>query len=225
MTLFKKYGIVAFIGVVVTGAIAIAFAPPTHFIFGLAYQIKRVLALFLGGLYPIVIRLIEFTPLLILVIGVLLTGLLWGIWRVWRMRRYPLLILFTALIGVNIIFFGTIQFLEVGRLTEPITLCEDYYATAQTGFQVIRYPIETRLRDDAQTFILLTTDGGASWRQIFTAYAVNPQIIGCANIEAGFNEDDSWSVVIEERRGDTIENDIIRYITTDGGNTFERQTP
>ncbi|MCU0479589.1 MAG: hypothetical protein MUE54_00090 [Anaerolineae bacterium] len=225
MIWIRKYGIFAFLGFIITGLFAIAFLPPHHFTFELAYNLKRVLSLFLGIAYALVITLVNITPLSLLLIFVVITALLWGLWQVWRARRYPLLIFVTALIGANILFLGTGNFLDIGRLTAPISICEDYFITGKTGFQVIRYPIEARLRDDAQTFILFSTDNGTTWRQIFTAYAVNPQIAGCDNIEANFNEDTAWSVIFEQRIDNTLQNERIQYQTSDSGNTFVRVNP
>lgn len=225
MNWIKKYGFFAFLGFIVTGLIAIAFSPPHHFTFELAYTLKRILSLFLGIAYSLVITLLNITPLSIILIFISITLFLWGLWQIWRARRYPILIPITALIGANILFLGTGNFLDIGRLTAPIAICEDYFITGKTGFQVIRYPIEARLRDDAQTFILLSTDNGTTWRQLFEMYAVNPQIAGCNNIEAGFNEDTAWSVIFEQRVGNTLTNELIRYQTSDGGNTFERVNP
>jgi hypothetical protein len=222
--MIRKYGIFALIGIVLTVAIAVVLSPPFHVTFVLAYQIKRILALFLGIAYPIFFALYTLTPLSLILIFILITLFFVGIWRVWRARRYPLLIPITALIGANILFIGTSQFLDTGRLTEPLTICEDYFLS-QLTFQVVRYPIEARLRDDAQTFILMSDDNRQTWRQIFTAYAINPQIFGCDNIESSLNDATTWSIIIEERKGNTLDNDIIRYTTTDGGSTFERQNP
>ncbi len=225
MNLIKKYGIYASLGLIITSFIALAFSPPHHFTFELAYSLKRILSLFLGILYAFVTASIQLTPLAFIFILIALTVFFWGIWQLWHRRRYPLLIPITALIGANILFFGTGNFLDIGRLTEPIFLCEDYFITGKTGFQVIRYPIEARLRDDAQTFILLSTDSGQTWRQIFSAYAINPQIVGCDNIMAEFNEDIAWSIIIEQRVDNMLANEIIQYQTQDSGNTFERVNP
>jgi len=225
MSLIKKYGIYVSFGLIITSFIALAFSPPHHFTFELAYNLKRILSLFLGILYALVVILVQLTPLILILILMVLTVFFWWMWQLWRRKHYPLLIPITALIGANILFFGTGNFLDIGRLTEPIPLCEDYFITGKTGFQVIRYPIEARLRDDAQTFILLSTDNGQTWRQIFTAYAINPQIVGCDNILAEFNEDIAWSIIIEQRVDNMLANEIIQYQTQDGGNTFTRMNP
>lgn len=225
MNVIKKYGIYALLGLILTGVIALAFSPPHHFTFELAYSLKRILSLFLGVFYGVVVAIVHLTPFSLTLIFIAITLFFWVMWQLGRKRRYPLLIPITALIGGNILFFGTGNFLDIGRLTEPIVFCEDYFITGKTGFQVIRYPIEARLRDDAQTFILLSTDSGQTWRQIFTAYAINPQIIGCDNIMAEFNEDIAWSIIIEQRIENTLTNEIIQYQTQDGGTTFTRVNP
>ncbi|PJF32697.1 MAG: hypothetical protein CUN52_00305 [Phototrophicales bacterium] len=218
-----KYAIWIVLGGFIIIALAVAFSSPHHVIFPTAHLIKRFWALFLGIFYPLLVSLMTITPLILIIVflGVLVT--IWGLWRLWRARRYPLLIPITALIGANILFFGTGQFLDIGRVVSPIVICQEYRLSPTVTFQIIRYPIEARLRDDAQTFILISRDENRTWRQILTAYTVNPQIGGCAHIQAEFNNDQTWAIILEERRENSLQNDRVRYTTTDGGETFSRE--
>ena len=223
MKYIRQYGFWIVLGIIITVLVAVAFSPAHHFTFSVAYFTKRFFALFLGVFYPLVLNLLEITPLFLIVLFVTITALLWGIWQLWRGRRYPMLILVTTIIGANILFIGTGQFLDMGRVVAPIVICEDYRLSPRVTLQIVRYPIEARLRDDAQTFVLISDDERQTWRQILSAYTVNPQLGGCDHIEAEFNNDQTWSIILQERRDTALQNDVVRYTTTDGGVTFTRE--
>ncbi len=223
MKYIRQYGFWIVLGILITILVAVAFSPAHHFTFSFAYFTKRFFALFLGIFYPLTLSLLAITPLFLVMLFIGITALLWAIWQLWRGRRYPMLILVTTLIGANMLFIGTGHFLDMGRVVAPIVICEDYRLSPRLTLQIVRYPIQARLRDDAQTFVLMSDDGGKTWRQILSAYTLNPQIGGCDPIEAEFNNDQTWSVILEERRGTAFQNDVVRYTTTDGGATFLRE--
>lgn len=223
MRYIKRYGIWIFWGIITAILVVLAFSPAHHFTFSVAYSLKRFFGLFFGILYPAVSTLSTISSFLTLIVSIGMIVIVWGIWRLWRARRYPMLIFVTALIGANILFFGTGHFLDMGRVRELIIICEDYRLSPKVTLQIMRYPIEARLRDDAQTFVLMSDDERRTWRQILSAYAVNPNLGGCDHIQAEFNNDRTWSILLQERRGNTFQNDMVRYTTTDGGLTFTRE--
>lgn len=179
-------------------------------------MLEKVLIVLLGIIYTgAAILPYVLGAAVVAVAGFLLVYLLQVL--VWN-RRWPTLIPLLIVLGVNCIVFSAPGLLFSPNVGSPLSDCELYF-DSQNGVKVIRYPMDIRTDYGEQSFFMVTHDGGATWQQLAQAFAYDPAMLGCQNIE----ERDDMITLIIEQSDVPGELSFIEYMSEDGGETWQRR--
>ena len=218
MRWIKQYWWAIVAGFIISLLIALTVTAPHYRSFSTQYQLNLWLMLILGLIHVVAKAGLNISLLIFPVVWLFFTGFIILLRVLWKQRRIPTLIPIGILLVANFIFFA-FMFLLGGRVWEPIDDCV-YPITANNHIRVIYYPLERGVEFGEQQFFLMSYNGGLTWTQVFTTYAIEPSL-GCyESLQPQGNGE--LILQFERQYQNTLMNELITYRTQDAGVTWQR---
>lgn len=187
----------------------------TSFVF--VERLRLGLTLVFGAVYHAAVVLLKVSPVWIVIVAAGFLLIFAGIAALWRGRRWPTLIFVAVLLGANLVFIGAPGFVRGAHVGEKKEACV-FNMDAQHVLRIIRYPVDRGVEFGHQQFFLASDDGGMSWSQVFQAYAREPRLTECDNLQ---REGES-GILLRFERYNGSGNELVSYRSPDGGETWRQ---
>lgn len=193
-----------------------AHSMPVESLFVWQDRADKLLIVILGGIY-LLVKLLPVAAGLLMIL-VVVFGVIAFVRELIRARRLAVLIPLVVLYGANCVVFSAPGLVFSRSVGEKVVDCE-MFITARSGLRIVRYPVDVRMDYAEQQFFLMTFDGGQTWEQFLQVFTYYPSLEKCQFVQSFEGDNGVLWIEHTEKPG---EFKVVRYITTDGGHTWQK---